>query len=227
MVYDPVEDGLGPGGRPAKLFQHHGRHASVQGLQIVSFSLSICPAFGHLFSEKLFGHIEIQVDSVDLHIQPELGALRLNDVNVSSVDGSYTARGRLSILLYLVGDKHGLLSGGCQACLPGKFGYEVSDAVMPAGVESFGATCGMPPVGIENVGASLAPRGGAATLLPRARGRESQPLVQPESENRVKESGLPLAGQAMEPLTVPMVAFRPGRCITWKVTDPLASQCVT
>ena len=76
MVYDPVEDGLGPGGRSAKLFQHHGRHASIQGLQIVSFSLSICPALGHLFSEKLFGHIEIQVDSVDLHIQPELGALR-------------------------------------------------------------------------------------------------------------------------------------------------------
>ena len=190
MVYNPVEDGLGPGGRPAKLFQHHGRHASIQGLQIVSFSLSICPALGHLFSEKLFGHIEIQVDRVDLHIQPELGALRFNDVHVSSVDGPDTAQGRLSILLDLVRDKHGLLSGGCQACLPGKFGYKVSDAVMPAGVEAFGATCGMPPIGVENMGASLAPRGGAATLLPRARGREPQPLIQAKSEDRVKESGL-------------------------------------
>ena len=111
----------------------------------------------------------------------------------------------------------------CRASLAMK----VSDAVVPAGMEAFGATCGMPPIGVKNVGASLAPRGGAATLLPRARGRESQPLVQAKSENRVKESGLPLAGQAVEPLTVPMVAFRPGRCVTWKVADPLVSQCVT
>ena len=64
MVYNPVEDGLSPGGRPAKLFQHHGRHSSIQGLQNVAFFLSICPALGHFFSEKLFSHIEIQVDSV-------------------------------------------------------------------------------------------------------------------------------------------------------------------
>ena len=165
MVYNPVEDGLGPGGRPAKLFQHHGRHASIQGLQIVSFSLSICPALGHLFSEKFSGHIEIQVDSVDLHIQPELGALRFNDVHVSSLDGSDTARGRLSILLDWIRDEHGLLSGGCQACLPGKFGYKISDAVMPAGVEAFGATSGMPSIGVENVGASLAPRGGCGHIV--------------------------------------------------------------
>ena len=84
---------------------------------------------------------------------------------------SDTARGRLSILLDLVRNKHGLLRGGGQACLPGKFSYKVSDAVMrlmPAGVEAFSATCGMPPIGVENVGAALAPRGGAATLLPRA-----------------------------------------------------------
>ena len=68
MVDDAVENGLGPGGRPAKLFQHHRRHAFVQGLQIVSFALSICPAFGHFFSEKFFGHIEIRIDSVNLHI---------------------------------------------------------------------------------------------------------------------------------------------------------------
>ena len=113
MVDEPVENGLGPGGRSAKLFQHHGRHAPVKGLQIASLSLPICPALGHFFSNKLFGHIEIQVNSVDLDVQPELGALRFNDVNVSSVDGSDTARGRLPVLLELIRDKHGLLSGSC------------------------------------------------------------------------------------------------------------------
>ena len=103
MVDDPVEDGLGPGGRSAKLLQHHWRHAPVQSLQIISVALSICPAFGHFFSEKLFSHIEIWIDSVNFHIQPELGALRFNDVDIRSVDGSDTAQGRLPILLNLIG----------------------------------------------------------------------------------------------------------------------------
>ena len=53
VVDDAVKNGLGPGGRSAKLFQHHRRHASVQCLQVVAIPLSICPAFSHLFSEKL------------------------------------------------------------------------------------------------------------------------------------------------------------------------------
>ena len=52
MVDDAVKDGLGPGGRSAKLFQHHRRHASIQSLEIVAIPLSICPAFNHFFSEK-------------------------------------------------------------------------------------------------------------------------------------------------------------------------------
>ena len=36
MVDDAVKNGLGPGGRSAKLFQHHRRHASVQCLQVVA-----------------------------------------------------------------------------------------------------------------------------------------------------------------------------------------------
>ena len=47
VVNDPVEDGLGPGGRSAKLLQHHCRHAPVQSLQIISVTVAICPAFGH------------------------------------------------------------------------------------------------------------------------------------------------------------------------------------
>ena len=72
MVDDAVKNGLGPGGRSAKLFQHHRRHASVQCLQVVAMPLSICPAFGHLFSEKLPSNNEVWADRVDLHVQPEL-----------------------------------------------------------------------------------------------------------------------------------------------------------
>ena len=75
------------------------------------------------------------------------------------MDGPDTARGRLSILLELIRYEHGLLSGGCQAGLPGKFGYEVSDSVMSASVEAFGAACCMPPIGVKNVGTSLPPPG--------------------------------------------------------------------
>ena len=88
---------------------------------------------------------------MNLHVQPELGALRLYDVHVSTMDGSDTARGRLSILLDLIRDKHCLFSGGRQACLPGKFGNEVPYAVMPACVKTFSATRGMSAVGIKDV----------------------------------------------------------------------------
>ena len=52
VVNDPIEDGLGRGGRPAKLFQYHRCHPSVQCLKVVAIPLSICPAFCHLFLEK-------------------------------------------------------------------------------------------------------------------------------------------------------------------------------
>ena len=69
---------------------------------------------------------------MNLHIQPKLGALRFDDVNVSPVDGAHAARGRLPILLELIWDEHGLLSGCCKSCLPGKFGDQISDAIMSA-----------------------------------------------------------------------------------------------
>ena len=67
-----LKNGLGPRGRSAKLFQHHWRHASVQCLQVVAIPLSICPAFRHLFSEKLPGDNEVRADRMYLDIQPEL-----------------------------------------------------------------------------------------------------------------------------------------------------------
>ena len=134
MVDNSVEEWPGPLGPFCRIAPKPLASCPVESLQIASFSLSICPAFGHLFSEKLSGHKKIQVDGVNFHIQPELGALRFNDVNISSVDGPDTARGRLPILLYLVRYEHSLFNGSCEACLPGKSGDEVSDPVVSAGV---------------------------------------------------------------------------------------------
>ena len=130
MVDDAVKNGLGPGGRSAKLFQHHRRHAAIQRLEVVAIPLSIRPALNHLFSEKFPVDNEVWADRMYLDIQPKLEALRFNDVNVSPVDGSNTARGRLAILLNLVGDEHGLLSSGSQASLPGKFRNQIPDPVV-------------------------------------------------------------------------------------------------
>ena len=170
MIDNAIENGLSPGGCSAKLL-HHWNHALVQCLEIESIPLAICPAFGHFFSEKFFGDHQIRADGVSLYVQPELGALRLNDVNVSPVDGTHTARGRLSILLELIWDEHGLFRCGCESCLPGKFGDEISNAIMSASVKPLGATRRVSSVGVENVWALLALRGGSATLLSRARGR--------------------------------------------------------
>ena len=87
--------------------------------------------------------------------------------------GRNTARGRLAILLNLVRDEHSLLSGGSQASLPGKFRDKVPDTIVPAGVESLGAARSVPAVWVQDVLASFSSRGGVATLLSRARGREA------------------------------------------------------
>ena len=98
---------------------------------------------------------------------------------------------------------------------------------MSASVEPLGATRCVSPIGVENVLALLTPRGGSAALLTRARGRETHALAKAQPENWVKESGLPLAGQAMEPLTVSMVAIRPGRGVAWQIAEPLVPDGVT
>ena len=69
MIDDAVENGLGPGGRPSKLFQHHRCHASIQCLKVVAISLSICPALGHFFSEKFPCNGELRPDRVDFDVQ--------------------------------------------------------------------------------------------------------------------------------------------------------------
>ena len=157
MVDDAIEDGLSPGGCSAKLLKNHRRHSSA--LKIKPISLAICPAFGLFFSEKLLGHSEVRVDCVNLHVQPELGALRFDNVHVSLVDGTHAARRRLSILLKLVWDEHGLLCGGCESCLPGKLGYQISDAIMSASVQPFGAAGGVSPIGVKDMLTLFAFRG--------------------------------------------------------------------
>ena len=99
---------------------------------------------------------------------PFLLVLRFAKICTSAVwMGLTLPGGRLSILLDLVRDEHGLLSGGCQACLPGKFGYEVSDAVMPACMKAFGATCGMSAIrGQECAGIACPPGACCHTVVP-------------------------------------------------------------
>ena len=82
--------------------------------------MAICPAFSHFFSEKFSVDNKVWADRVYLHIEPKLKALWLNDVYVSPVDRSDTARGRLTILLYLVRDEHGLFSSGSGGLLAGQ-----------------------------------------------------------------------------------------------------------
>ena len=62
---DSVENGLSPAGCSAILLQDDRRHPFVEGLQVVTFALAICPAFGHFFSEKFFGHSEIRPDCMN------------------------------------------------------------------------------------------------------------------------------------------------------------------
>ena len=112
-----------------------------------------------------------------LYVQSKLGALQFNDVDVSPLDGTYTARGRLPIFLQLIWDERGLFSGRFKACFPGKPGNEISDAVMSAGLESLGTTRCVSSVGVEYVLAPFTPRGGSAALLTCARGRKTQSLI--------------------------------------------------
>ena len=66
MIDDAVENGLSPGGCSAKLLQDHWCHPPVQSLQVETFPLTVCPAFGHFFSEKFLGYGKVRVDSVYL-----------------------------------------------------------------------------------------------------------------------------------------------------------------
>ena len=56
--------------------------------------------------------------------------------------------------------------------------------------------------------------------------REGDGIEKQTSRQFATNVTLPLAGQAVEPLAMPMVTVRPGRCITWEVADPLVSQGV-
>ena len=147
---------------------------SLQRLQVVSIALAICPAFGHFFSEKFSGNREVRADGVDLDIQPQLRALRLNDVYISPSGWVEHCPGQ-------VGHHPRIWSGMSIACS--------AVAVRPACRASFvmrsrirsclrvcrplvqQAAC--LPYESRDVLASLSPRGGAPTLLTCARGRET------------------------------------------------------
>ena len=70
--------------------QEIGPHSSELAVLFVT-------AFGQLFSEKFFRDAVFWSYRMCFDVEPELGALRLNDVDVSSVNGTHTALGRLSI----------------------------------------------------------------------------------------------------------------------------------
>ena len=77
---------------------------------------------------------------MNLDVEPELGALRSNDIDVGSVNGTHAARGRLSVWLDLHRNQHGLLCRGGETCLLGKFGDQVPDPIVSSSVQSFCAT---------------------------------------------------------------------------------------
>ena len=68
--------------------------------------------------------------------------------------------------------------------------------------------------------------GGAAACLTRARGRVSKSLTEAQSKDWVQESGLPLAGQAMEPFTMAMVAVWLCKRVSRQVSEPLVPKSV-
>ena len=75
------------------------------------------------------------------------------------MDGSDTARGRLTIWHDLVWYEHGLLRVGCHPCSPGKFGQKVPDAVTASGVEAFYAADCMSAMWVRYVRIACPPGG--------------------------------------------------------------------
>ena len=122
------------GGTPI-LLKHHRDHALIKLVEIVSVTLAIASALGLFFSEKLTGHGEIRGHCVNANIKPEFGTRWLYDVEVSSMDGSNTARGRLSIIKGLTRHKHILFDLGCQSRLAGNQSNVIAHSVMPACVK--------------------------------------------------------------------------------------------
>ena len=148
-----------PGGGPAVLLEDTGRHTFFQSLKVIPISLAVCPAFGVFFSEKLVGNGEVWGHRVDLDVQPEFGPCRLSDVDVGSVNGSHTAPSSLTIWHDLVWDEHGLLDGGGEASLPGKFGNEIPNAIVCSSVQPLGAAGSTAAMRVKDGCALFAPGG--------------------------------------------------------------------
>ena len=105
-----LEDGMCPWGSTAVLFKHHRDHALVKLIKVIPVSLTIASALSLLFSEKFTGDRKVGGHRVDSHIKPEFGTRGLDDVQISPMDRSDTARGKLSIFQGLTRHKHVLFN---------------------------------------------------------------------------------------------------------------------
>ena len=66
--------------------------------------LTIGPALLLPFSEKISSYGLVDMGGVDAHVQPDLAATGLDDVDVCTVQGSDAAQGKFAILLGLTLD---------------------------------------------------------------------------------------------------------------------------
>ena len=137
-------------------------------------------------------------------------------MGVCTVDGSNVARGRLAIRHDLVWDEHGLCCGGGKAGLPGKFGQEIPDAIMPRSwcVDLWRSTLRVGHEGLAGV-CIACPPGRFGRIVSCARGRVSKALAESLSKDWIQQGGLPSAGQTVEPFTMSTVAVRLCWVVSW------------
>ena len=213
MVDDPVKGGLCPGDSSAKLFQDHRGHSLVQCLWVVAISLATRPAFGLFFSGKFFGYVELW------------GTVWILTSNHNSDPwGSmmWTSTRWMGRTLPGAGWPSGMSwSGMSMVCSV--------VAVRPACrasllIRSLMRSCLLVWRPLVQHAACL-PKGFRMCVHclppPRARGRVSQSLAQPESKNRIS-----LAGQAVEPLTMSMISVGLRWVVAWMIAKPLVSKRV-
>ena len=224
MLDKPLEDGMCPWGSTAILFKHHRDHALIKLVEVIPVSLTIASALSLLFSEKFTGDWQVGSHRVDSHIKPEFGTRGLDDVQVSPMYGSDTARGRLSIFLGLTRHKHVLFNLHGESRLAGNKSKVVTNPIMSASVKALVAKSSMASQGVKEVVAALAPGGCAPTWFSCPWGGHAYSLLQTPPKDIVMQSVRPSAGQGVQPVTLPMMGLRPGRVVTWQIAQPCMSK---
>ena len=226
MSGNPLKDGVCPWGSASILLKHHRNHPLVKLVEVIPVSLTITPAFGLLFSEKFTSHREIWGHGVDADVKPEFGTRWLNDVQVSPMDGSNAARGRLSIFKGLTRHKHILFNMRSQSRLAGHKSEVISHTIVPTRVQPFVAQASMSCQRVKDVIAALTPWGCAAAWFPSPWGGYPKSLLEPPTKDSIKKGVGPPAGQGVQPVALPMVSLRPGRVIPWQVAKPSMAECL-